>query len=489
MEDKKNDTQGRRAIPFLKMIWSEWIAPPFFYARERVVGMLDAAIRPLIFIAIVILLFSAVMLFAATWHQITLLNTPPPSVNGATPVAEGYIVSISKWFLSLFVSQPDFTNNGAIVVQLGVIIGSLGAFATAFFSIATASSTWIEQRKLKSSATIQTTRIYNPGSDDIKIMLREYSRGHKVTIFGGDFSWLTDSPHQKNITKFLENGDVNFVSYRSLQEIKIKNEDIFDKISKKITIEESLGGLKASLIYDNSGNNLISYLYATKSDKDHNLVCKISAKNPDGRHLLAHILSFAKKYPKSQVTRVILVCGRSRTGKSAFCEKLRKLGYTTVSASQLVREFYIEDNGSDPNSDQLLDYGTQFIDPKLQHGNRLFNKILRLIEDSNHPLVLDGLRVPWIFSRIISTYGHKARYIHFSTNDDDRLDKLKKRYGNEFTPELEQKLNTLDEHAEFFRSLEPPEYEGEGGDRAYGVLVPLHFPPILTAQAQGKVGE
>jgi hypothetical protein len=461
-----------------KVIVFEWIAPPLAFIRERVGLILDTVIRPLIFLAIVILLFSAVMLFAATWHYIKLLDV--------TPTSDGYLITISKWFLSFFVSEPDFSKKDQTTTQLAVIIGSLGAFATAFFSIATVPSTWMVQRKLKSSATIQTTRIYNQGSDDIKVMLREFSKGHKVTIFGGDFSWLTDSPHRIEIMKFLERGNVNFVSYRSLQEIKTKNERLFETISNRITIEKSLDGLKASLIFDSTGKNLLSYLYATKSERDHNLVCKISAKNPDGRHLLAHLLSFADRYPLTQAARVILVCGKSQTGKTEFCELVSSLGYSTIKASQLVRDLYLEDHKRVPGPEELLDYGTQFINPKLPHGRRLFDRILVLIENSSQPLVVDGLRVPWIFNQIISIYGHKARYIHFSVNEETRKSRLEKHYGSKFTAILAEKLNTLDERAEFFRNLYIPEYDGEGGLTAYGALVPRRFPNLIQDHANVK---
>ncbi len=435
----------------------------FISARDFYSRWIDPFLGFLILVALSVLIASAVLLFAIAWHQLSLI--------GNEDAKPSMLISASKFILELFVSNPPYDKPSEINAELSILVGVLGAFTTSFFSLAAGVSTLYLRRKIKERATIQTFRVYREGVDDIKIMLREYARGSRVVIFGGDFSWVDKPGAKDRIIQLASRKHIKFISYKSITEIQREiDKAMFEIISPMLSSEKSLEGLKASLIYDSDGN-LLAYLYQTKSDDREKIhVCKVQGINPDGRRLLQQIQSFARSYPHEKLEpsglRVILVCGKSKTGKSDFCKSMPSINYALVSVGSIVRELYLAHYGSYPTSIELLKYGQKALTPGSELGIQLLDILLKNINDSTQPIIIDGLRVPWIFSEIMQLYKQKAHFILFESSYEERDERLKSFYKGELNDELIAELHALDLNVDLFEKLASPSYKGRGGDTA-----------------------
>lgn len=436
----------------------------YISAKEFFNRWVDTLLGFLILAALSVLVASAVLLFAIAWHQLTLVGNDiaKPSV----------LVSISKFILEFFVPVPPYNKPDEINAKLSILVGVLGAFATSFFSLAAGASTFYLRRKIRERATIQTFRVYREGVDDIKIMLREYARGSRVVIFGGDFSWVDRPSARDRIIQLANRRHIKFISYKCTSEIQSEiDKEMFGIISPMLSSEKSPEGLKASLIY-NSDGNLLAYLYQTKSDDQERVhVCKVQGANPDGRRLLQQIQSFARNYsevkPEQGSLRVILVCGKSKTGKTVFCKSMSSNNYPLVSVGDIVRGLYHAHNGSDPTSIELVEYGQQALIPGSELGAQLRAILLKEIDEATRPVVIDGLRVPWIFSEIMQTYRERAHFILFESSDEERIARISTTYESEPDDKLINALDALDRNVELLEKLATPTYKGKGGDTAF----------------------
>lgn len=443
-------------------------------ALEYANQWIDPILKVLIGIALAIILLSAVSLLSIAWHQLTFA--------GSNIYIPSTLKSLSEYILEFFEKTPPYSDPDEINKRLSIIVGVLGAFATSFFTIAAAASTWYLKRRLKSTATVQTQRIFVEGKGDIRIMIKEYLKGSRVVVFGGNFSWIGSPIAKATILKLVESDKIEFISYKGTSAIESEiGSELFKKIESKVSIEGTIKGLKASLIYDNSGE-LQSYLYQTKSADDKDIfVCKIQGTNPDGRRLLQQILKFAKNYPLTKLStrtpKIILVCGKSKTGKSAFCRSMNEQwGYPTVSAGSLLREMYKEEFNENPTPIQLLDFGKKALIPGSRQGAILKERLLRKIELSERTIIIDGLRVPWLFYDLMQHYGTKAHLLIFTASDSDRETRLKKEYNEAFNEELKKGLEELDGGVDLIESLAIPQYHGQGAEFAFTTFAATRYP-------------
>jgi hypothetical protein len=437
----------------------DWV--PLVYGKFS--RYIDNILKFLIISVLTLLIASALLLFAIAWHQLSLLGTnvyiPEMLRNG------------SLWTIRLFDTNLPVHNNAEINSRLSIFVGILGAFVTSFFSLGLAISTWYFRRQIKKSATIQTTRIFRIGVDDIQLMMDEYALGARIIVFGGDFSWMSREPTRSKIVEMIHSNRIEFISYKSSEKIKSAlGRELFYEVSPKLSCEVALDGLKASLIYDSDGS-LATYMYQTKEDEGGKvLVCKIKGKKPDGRRLLSQIHRLVKDYliqAEDETTqKVILVCGKSKTGKSEFSKALSFLGYKTVSVGELLIKMYkSEHNDLDPTPEALLEYGKDTFRPGTNRAEQLRSQIFENIERSNRPVVIDGLRVPWIFSDLVHAFT-KVDFILFESDEEERVNRLRAAYKNRFSDSLLTELNVMDSNINALEMLSVPKYRGPGGEKA-----------------------
>ena len=98
------------------------------------------------------------------------------------------------------------------------------------------------QDNIKKASPIQTIKIKEDGIDDLKVMLPYYKKAEKVTVFAGDFSWITQNEEMLEAILALVNKQaINFVSYKTEEIVSgaINNTSIFRQVKPFMTFSNA----------------------------------------------------------------------------------------------------------------------------------------------------------------------------------------------------------------------------------------------------------
>ena len=110
------------------------------------------------------------------------------------------------------------------------------------------------QSDIKKASPIQTKEIEEDGVDDLKIMLPFYKKAKKVTVFAGDFSWITKNTEMLTAILTLINKEaISFVSYKTedIVSAAINDDSLFQKVKPFMTFSNPQH-LKCSLVEHSS---------------------------------------------------------------------------------------------------------------------------------------------------------------------------------------------------------------------------------------------
>jgi hypothetical protein len=116
------------------------------------------------------------------------------------------------------------------------------------------------RQKLAQQQSLRREPVRTEGVEDLKVMLKAYERGERITVFSGDFSWLGGTSDEsrnlrEKICALADADKVVLVSYKSEADIRtgLKNEALFARLRRAFVIAPA-ARLKCSLI-EYSGSN------------------------------------------------------------------------------------------------------------------------------------------------------------------------------------------------------------------------------------------
>ncbi|MDC9497277.1 MULTISPECIES: hypothetical protein [unclassified Pseudoalteromonas] len=148
------------------------------------------------------------------------------------------------------------------------------------------------QSDIKKASPIQTKEIKKDGVDDLKIMLPFYQKAKKVTVFAGDFSWITTNTEMlEAISALINKQAINFVSYKTedIVSAAINDDSLFKKVKPFMTFSNPQH-LKCSLVEHGSEQAFLYKVANAFGEVDSNpYVCILFPK--DNAKQLCHTLN------------------------------------------------------------------------------------------------------------------------------------------------------------------------------------------------------
>lgn len=236
-----------------------------------------------------------------------------------------FLVGLTTWLVSLTVVQ--------ISLSMGVLPPSLATTVCNFFlsilmnledpasleklSYASIVSTWmtaivvlvtiwfaivpiIGYFRLRKKFSIQKERVYEDGTDDLRLMLRFYEAAERITVFSGDFSWICDESEQsrklKNKVERLAKEDkIRLVSYKSKDAVEASLGPSWDELQHSFTFINGITKpLKCSLIEYGGVNSTFLYKDTTGMDASDSFILILKHAD-DSRYILSALRTMIEK--------------------------------------------------------------------------------------------------------------------------------------------------------------------------------------------------
>lgn len=247
----------------------------------------------LLIVTYIIVLYLTVS-FSFTYYQV---------ISNANPTEVGILN-----FMYYFDSFKNLSSENKQSV-LSFIINMLILIITIATTLVTLVSHKKKERKLEKSTGIRKYKIPDDeiGELDIQIMNDEFKGANEVTIFAGDFDWLTKEVIKGTVTDLAKNRKLKLFSDKTEESIrKMLGTDYSTFESCIIYYQKRSDSSKIRCSLVEKGNNY-KFLYSQsvpEDDSDQNYVF-VLRRNTEGQYLVdmlhALIMSLEAEYEKAEV--------------------------------------------------------------------------------------------------------------------------------------------------------------------------------------------
>lgn len=228
----------------------------------------------------------SITLIAMAISQVRLTVAQTPS---------GLTADLSHWVLTLAIDDAKLTELRAAdrANLLGMLVSAFGAVVTAVFAVVAWMLSRAESNARSRNTPIATLPVYDSeGSDDVSVMMEEYSHAHSIVVFGGDFSWLREKNQDSSqiakmrdlVRRLAESDKIRLISYKTDATVRQSiGDSLFDALQSAIGYNTRLNGLRASFIVNPFGRVLI---YKVHADRHQMHICRVTDRTRDGKELL-----------------------------------------------------------------------------------------------------------------------------------------------------------------------------------------------------------
>lgn len=244
-----------------------------------------AAIRLLTILAILAMFLSTAILIAFTEAQISMSL----GIDSAAKQVPDYIFS----YVGVDVGSLD---SAKYVSLLSSSIGVVAVAVTLWFSFVTTIKYFNNIQEAKKHSIIGKAPVYEDGVDDLKVMLKYYKVANEVTVYSGDFSWVTKDEKLKiEVVRLASEQKISMISYKDESNVKAAlNDSILFESLKDCFIFNSSVNKKCSLVRI---NNKAVFLYKVNNKVigGKNNVCILYGRG-DGEYLVESISSLCKPH-------------------------------------------------------------------------------------------------------------------------------------------------------------------------------------------------
>jgi dephospho-CoA kinase len=223
--------------------------------------------------------------------------------------------------------------------------------------------------------------------EETRIMEHYYQDAVEITVYAGDFSWLSASPTlQRTVQGLSARGKISLIS--SDQPSSVRNamgDALYDTLKSRIYYGNHRS-LRCSVIVYPGGAKSFLYRYRNPVDEKYH-ICAVRHL-PESAYLLDAIerLSNFERGPRT----AIFVCGPPASGKTLAANWLRAFGFRVISAGDLVRDI-AKERGLSTSRESLIQVGGDYLK---QHGYDHFARELLDRAGSHNRVVFDGIRPP-----------------------------------------------------------------------------------------------
>jgi cytidylate kinase len=286
--------------------------------------------------------------------------------------------------------------------------------------------------KWQSAIPYKTYKVEVDGVDDINAMINYYRYANKISVFSGDFSWISGQGDMPGLIKnLLEDRKIQLYTYKRASELRTSmGDDVYFRVLPFLHVHSG-PKLKASMIELQGGAQHLLY----KKSRENGESVVVSFANRD---VLAEPLNKFQQLIDSTPMKpmVLFVCGETGSGKSAIASRLSsKLGGQVVSVGNIFRELAIL-SGAPNDRNSIISVGKKYLE---QYGeNALAHEIESKIDINQRLVVVDGLRPLGTLQTLLrkyqrsivlyidaSNYNRNARLKDIDLTDlDEDIDKL-----------------------------------------------------------------
>jgi cytidylate kinase len=308
------------------------------------------------------------------------------------------------------------------------------AIATIAVIISLVKSAYVDDilTKWQSAIPYKTYKVEVDGVDDINAMINYYRYANKISVFSGDFSWISGQGDMPGLIKnLLEDRKIQLYTYKRASELRTSmGDDVYFRVLPFLHVHSG-PKLKASMIELQGGAQHLLY----KKSRENGESVVVSFANRD---VLAEPLNKFQQLIDSTPMKpmVLFVCGETGSGKSAIASRLSsKLGGQVVSVGNIFRELAIL-SGAPNDRNSIISVGKKYLE---QYGeNALAHEIESKIDINQRLVVVDGLRPLGTLQTLLrkyqrsivlyidaSNYNRNARLKDIDLTDlDEDIDKL-----------------------------------------------------------------
>lgn len=155
--------------------------------------------------------------------------------------------------------------------QVNSALSTLLVVVTLILAVQPVLISFLNHRKLRLDQPVREFRVFETGIDDIKVMETYYRDADEITIFSGDFDWLTTNAHLREML-LKKNDRLKLVSYRSREEVRQALGELFGSFT---FVFQCPIKINCSLV-EYPGHKVFLYKsILQEGDKPYNIICAV----------------------------------------------------------------------------------------------------------------------------------------------------------------------------------------------------------------------
>lgn len=200
----------------------------------------------------------------------------------------------ADYILRIFRIDPTFLSEIQYVALLSSAVNAMAVIVTLSLAVISGLDYRKYKSDLKRQSIVKKKPVYIDCVDDLDIMLEYYKQAQKVTVFAGDFSWLTRNNDLKNeIVRLANDNKISLISYKSRQTVKNHIDDvtIFDLLEPRFRFDSNKI-IRCSLV-EKGGSKVFLYKSDQRIIEGEINVCIVYGKD-EGQYLLEIIEQLSK---------------------------------------------------------------------------------------------------------------------------------------------------------------------------------------------------
>lgn len=235
--------------------------------------------------AIFAMITATVVLVAFTETQISI-SLGNPSI----------LKSVTDAVLDLLGVNYNGLSTDKYLSLLSSATGSVAVLVTLWFSVVTTVKYYNHRLEVERRSLVQMIPVYEDGKEDLDVMLKFYRKAEHVTVYSGDFSWISLNKDLKNeIIRLVSEKKISLVSYKSEAIVKqaIQDDNLYEKLRIMFSFDSHVDK-KCSLVQSGS-RKMFLYKVDRELEGGNKSVCILFGKG-EGEYLVESISSLSKPF-------------------------------------------------------------------------------------------------------------------------------------------------------------------------------------------------
>lgn len=283
--------------------------------------------------------------------------------------------------------------NNTVSVVVTIVVGLLPFFIAGW--------AYIRNKEFKDKIARSMVVREHPAENPVverELMEHYYKNAQSVTVYAGDFSWISESELLASVVRSLASrGMIDLISSDSLSEVKSGLGDALFNTVKERIVYQNPEFLRCSLITYAGNSSTFLYRYWNPVSEKY-FICAVRHL-PESAYLLDVIRGLS--HARRDLRVAVFVCGLPGAGKSLASNWLRAYGFQVVSAGDYFRHLAMAE-GLPTDRQSMIKFGTSYLDTK---GPEHLAQNLSERAGLASKVVFDGIRPPEVVNLLKRRFG------------------------------------------------------------------------------------